>query len=384
MNDFKENTNGNLKILVCVNEFFGAWNTAKGGYGFLARKLLPEALIRGGTTVHICLGRSKKLFCVESMQTEDGFKLIKLPKLRYFAAKVVNKYDVIISIEAVVDYLFSLKSRLKRPIIFWIQDPRTKIDWKEISTVTLATEQCYWNDKTYYLVNICYKLGLVKFVTQAYFLRKKAIDLYNLPKDTDIAFLPNPLPQNTELKEEKKENIIFLGRLDSVKRGWLFCEIAKRMPNYNFFVLGASTDNIEKEKNKILLKYNNVPNLHFLGHLDGEEKALQLSKAKILINTSIHEALPVSFLEAFSYGVTVISNQNPDGLVEKYGRYVGTSLGDGWDDVDKFIKEINYIMNHENERKKLAEAASEYVNTVHSFENFRNIFYKLVDECLKS
>lgn len=48
MNDFKENTNGNLKILVCVNEFFGAWNTAKGGYGFLARKLLPEALIRGG------------------------------------------------------------------------------------------------------------------------------------------------------------------------------------------------------------------------------------------------------------------------------------------------------------------------------------------------
>jgi hypothetical protein len=28
--------------------------------------------------------------------------------------------------------------------------------------------------------------------------------------------------------------IIFLGRIESVKRGWLFCEIAKKMPEYEF------------------------------------------------------------------------------------------------------------------------------------------------------
>lgn len=370
--------NRNLKILICVNEFFGAWNTARGGYGFLARKLLPYALNVPKDNIHVCLGRSKKWFFVESKYSEEGFKLIKLPKLRLLAAKVVNSYDVVISIEAVVDYVFSLKDRLKKPVLFWIQDPRPKKDWDEINTVSLAKEPSYWNEKTYALVNECFQLGLVRFVTQAKCLRKKAIELYKLPHDMEIPFLPNPLRIDQSQVGGQKNKIIFLGRLDSVKRGWLFCEIAKRMPQYDFYVLGASTSSIEAEKNKILQEYKNLANLHFLGHLDGEEKAEQLSRAKILVNTSIHEALPVSFLEAFAYGVTVISNQNPDGLVEKYGRYVGPSLGDGWDDVDKFVKEIDYIMHNEEMRLNLAKAAIEYVESVHSFENFRKIFYNLI------
>ena len=40
------------------------------------------------------------------------------------------------------------------------------------------------------------------------------------------------------------------------------------------------------------------PNVKLLGHLDGEQKFQFLSSAWVLVNTSIHEALATSFLDA--------------------------------------------------------------------------------------
>lgn len=159
-------------IIIFVNEFFGAWNTARGGYGFIARKLLPKLL----SEHHICfcLGRSKSWFTKSTLTTEDGFSLIKLPKSRFLASRIVNSFDIAISIEATVDYLFTLKNFLRTPVIFWIQDPRTKQDWIEIDTVTLAKEPCYWNSKTYELVRQFNQTNKIEFVTQAYFFNPES------------------------------------------------------------------------------------------------------------------------------------------------------------------------------------------------------------------
>jgi glycosyltransferase involved in cell wall biosynthesis len=80
--------------------------------------------------------------------------------------------------------------------------------------------------------------------------------------------------------------------------------------------------------------YYAIENLHFAGHVDGAEKEQYLKDAKILVNTSIHEALPISFLEALSFGTLLVSNRNPEALTEKFGIHVGDVLGDGFDKVD--------------------------------------------------
>ena len=49
----------------------------------------------------------------------------------------------------------------------------------------------------------------------------------------------------------------------------------------------------EKSQNEsIMAGYRDIPNLHFVGHVEGEEKMKYIREAKILVNTSIHEALP--------------------------------------------------------------------------------------------
>jgi len=60
-----------------------------------------------------------------------------------------------------------------------------------------------------------------------------------------------------------------------------------------------------------------------------EKKKRNIKKIKVLVNTGIHEAIPVSFLEAISYGVRILSCQNPDDLSSDNGRFTGQIFG-GW------------------------------------------------------
>ena len=66
-------------------------------------------------------------------------------------------------------------------------------------------------------------------------------------------------------------------------------------------------------------------------------------------------------------------------LTQKYGRYIGQSLGDGWAEVNLFVKEIDYLMSNDSIRIKLAKNAREYVETTHSFKNSKKILDNILD-----
>ena len=382
-----EMDNSNLKILVCVNEFWGAWDSPWGGYGYLARMLLPKALGVKPENFHVCMGRSKagaisKYLLADTRRTEEGYKLIKLPRIKRLAAWIVNSYDLVISIEATVPFIFHLDKLLKQKILFWVQDPREKIDWERFATIKCASERNYYSQNDYDQVSKCFREGVIKFVTQGRCLSEKAIRLYSLPQDTEIDFLPNPIEIDFKRSEfEKKEDaIVFLGRLDTQKRGWIFCEIARRMPGYQFYVMGQSSDDFERSQNDYVDKYSGLPNLHFMGRCVGEKKNAMLRRAKILVNCSIHEGVPVSFLEAFGYGDCVISTLDPDNLVSRFGIALKRSDGDGDDSVDGFIEAIGKVLGDRELWLSKVNAAYEYVNRVHNFKSFRRDLSRFAED----
>jgi glycosyltransferase involved in cell wall biosynthesis len=53
-----------------------------------------------------------------------------------------------------------------------------------------------------------------------------------------------------------------------------------------------------------------------------EEKSRILEESWALVNTSIREALPVSFLEALAHETPIISGLDPDGLTSRFGYLV--------------------------------------------------------------
>lgn len=375
-----------IKVALIIDEFFGGAGTAFGGYGFLARKYICKYIPNENITVDVLLGRGKKQFS-STKYIEDGINLYFLPKSRLFAEKWIKKqnYDIYLSIELTNTFALECEKNKNKKIIFWIQDPRPWSDWREIETVNLFRESNYYNSKTYDFVNELYKSNRVKFISQGYFLNDKAKDLYRLHDDVDIQYLPNPvdIDQSFDVNSYPKTNsIIYLGRIESVKRGWLFCEIAKRMPEYEFYVLGQTFR--EKDKNEsIMSKYQNLKNLHFVGHVDGEEKSNYIKNAKILVNTSIHEALPISFLEALAYGTLLVSNRNPENLTSKFGVWTGQINGDGFDQIEKYVNAVDSLMKNENKRKELSILARKYVEDIHNVPKFITDLRVAIKEVLK-
>lgn len=362
-----------LKVGLIIDEFFGGAGTAFGGYGFLAREYISKYIPNEEIQVDVLLGKGSKKLCVEKYKI-DNISAYRLPRRKWFAKRWLKKrnYDVYLSIELTDSYILMNEPNKNKKLILWIQDPRPKYEWDEIETVKLFPEYNYYNQNIYDLVHDWYKQERVKFISQGNFLNQKAIDLYNLDKDVNIQYLPNPINIDESFdvqKFPKKNMIIFLGRIESVKRGWLFCEIAKKMPNYEFYVLGK-THREESKNSEIMSDYYAISNLHFVGHVEGLEKERYLKEAKILVNTSIHEALPISFLEALSYGTLLVSNRNPEDLTSKFGIHVGDVLGDGFDKVDLYVDAINHLLSNNEEREKISKEAIEYIKTIHNVPKF--------------
>ena len=361
-------------LLVC--EFFGAAGTGYGGYGFLARYLVAKYLPRYDIELDVILGKNRRGFLShfkarrEDVWT-DGFctRLYMVPRRRFFLLRWLKKmrYDAFLSIELSDASVARYCNELAIPLVFWIQDPRPWYEWREIETMKLLPEFNYYQQRIYDHVNQLSRKGLVTFVSQAECLIDKARDLYRLSSDVQIDLLRNPVEVDVDFDLsacEKKDQILFLGRLESVKRGWLFCEIAKLLPQYQFVVCGQTFR--DASKNKALFdQYAKMPNLKFAGRVEGAEKIKYLMESKILVNTSIHEALPVSFLEAMAYGTCIVSNRNPDSLAEKFGVYVGDALGDGFDSVPRYVKGIVDLMSDDALRDKKARAAIQYVREFH-------------------
>ena len=369
-----------IKVGLIIDEFFGGANTAFGGYGFLARRLIAKYLPNDEFQVDVLLGKGKKYFLAEEYNV-DHIKAYRLPKKRWFAKKWLKKqnYDLYLSIELTFNYILENEPDRNKKLILWIQDPRPQYEWDEISTVKIFPETNYYDQKIYNLVHQLYVEKRVKFISQASFLNKKAVDLYKLDSSTPIEIFHNPIEIDYDFKllsHPKKNMIIFLGRIESVKRGWLFCEIARKMPEYEFYMLGQTFR--ESDKNSIIMsQYENIKNLHF-GHVDGIEKENFLKDAKILVNTSIHEALPISFLEALSYGTLLVSNRNPENLTERFGYYVGDVLGDGFEKVDDYIFGIHQLLEDEMKRESLAQEAINYVKSNHNINDFTINIRKLI------
>ncbi len=91
----------------------------------------------------------------------------------------------------------------------------------------------------------------------------------------------------------------------------------------SFLAAGRARDpDFEQELRQ---RYGSVPNLQLLGFVDQFESAklyALLSQSWILVNTSVREGLPTSFLEALANKCALLSSVDPGGVTREYGEFV--------------------------------------------------------------
>lgn len=379
-----------VKVGLLVEEFYDKDLGGFGGYGILAREYIAKYIPNSEVEIEVIIGSNSK----KEIKTikRDGIKIHYLPKnwsskmdIDFIYLNLVQKFfkeqkfDVYLSIEMSRIAYEVMRREKDKKLILWVQDPRPDYDWEEIKSVPMSNE--YDSYINYYskwegrIQNLLKKLNEEKrlvLISQGEYLKKKATDLYKLPEETEIEYFPNPVVINDNFNiVDKKDNILFLGRLTPVKRPWIYFELAKKFPENIFYVCGQGT-----EIDKIIEKYKDVKNLKFMGHVSGEEKDRLLRECKVLVNTSIHEAIPVSFLEAISYGQKLLSCQNPDDITKNNGYFTGTILGEGLDQIEEFQKGLKFCL--ENYKESEIVESIEKIKNNHNLDKFINNMRELL------
>ncbi|MBN2119592.1 MAG: glycosyltransferase family 4 protein [Candidatus Omnitrophica bacterium] len=312
--------------------------------------------------------------------------------VKYLRLINLAKIDLFITIDYLPSYEYPLFASSSTPLLIWIHDPRGRAEWERFATIPLVLKFRGINkeklveaskERARSIARIMRLSRILRrkiiFATQAKCLVERAIGAYGL-NQLNAYYLPNPipLPQIKDITYSEKPSLCFLARLDLQKRPWIVFELAKRFKNVDFYIAGVTRQ--AEVINPIIKKYEMLKNLKFLGLADGVDKERLLRNCWGFINTSIHEGLPVSFLEAFSFGKCVISCQNPDGLAEKFGFYTGDILGEGVDSksLDMFSERIEEFLSNKDKRIEKGRLGKEYVEKNHSFSNFESRFKEIL------
>ncbi|HDM76199.1 MAG TPA: glycosyltransferase [Deltaproteobacteria bacterium] len=182
-----------------------------------------------------------------------------------------------------------------------------------------------------------------------------------------VIVIPNGHPikllKNVPLKERY---ILWAARLTEVKRPHLLIEIARRLPQYTFIMVGRGR-----------YKLPELPkNVKFLGFKTGEALRSLYEKAAIFLNTSLIEGFPNTLIEAGMYYTPYITFYDPDDVVKR------CELGFHVNNVEEAVQSIKELMQNPDLRRKMGMNIRKYVEKNHNIEMTVKLYEKLFKELL--
>lgn len=378
-----------LRLGVVTTELFSENLGGFGGFGFASRLVGQVAAERDDLEVTFIVARSGR-WSGPQLTSVDGHRTIITGPNPRVARSTLRKLDL--DLLLTIDYRSKHRSVLQAlpsvPVVIWSRDPRPPRLRRFVEgTATPEGLDGLPGTRTPRLRGLRRTLLLsaisrrpVRFATVDPDLADRVSPAYGLPPVV-VHQLPNPVVFPDEEREPatgaQRRDVVVLGRLDPVKRPWVVVELARRMPDVSFHLIGRAhfhTDGPDW--------LGDVPrNVTQHGHVDGSRKLELLTSASILLNTSITEGLAVSFLEALSCHTPIVAAVDTGGVASRFGRFVGHWPGDGLDGLGAFEAAIRELLGDPDELFRLGHAGSQWVRRAHGSEQFASHLSHLAESC---
>jgi glycosyltransferase involved in cell wall biosynthesis len=185
------------------------------------------------------------------------------------------------------------------------------------------------------------------------------------------AYLPPAISQS---KNNTAKKILWVGRIIKEKRPELFLRLAKETPEFRFWMIGNIRD--LRYYNEIKNAAGGINNLDFIGAVPHNEMDRYYRESSLLINTSLSEGFPNTFLEAWGNCIPIVSlGFDPDEIICRFG------LGFHSRNYDDLIDQIHILLKNESLRVKMGVEGRRYVEKEHNvskvIDEFEKIFSKL-------
>jgi glycosyltransferase involved in cell wall biosynthesis len=206
-----------------------------------------------------------------------------------------------------------------------------------------------------------YKKGLrlTKFIVAQNAFQEE--DFHRHISKRPVLQIPNVWSSDLPFKEVNvpyDNYLLWVGNFREVKNPMLLLDIAEKLPQYTFLVVGAPMDSsLYKEvEHRVKSELNNVK---LLGSIPFFEMNNYYAKARAIVCTSVREGFPNTFLQAWSLDKPVVSSVDPSDLIERF------RLGYHCSDVDQFVEKITEIYTNDIIYDRLKNNVSEYFVNAH-------------------
>jgi glycosyltransferase involved in cell wall biosynthesis len=157
----------------------------------------------------------------------------------------------------------------------------------------------------------------------------KAVRRYSLR--TPPEFLPTPVVVPAHIEKAQHPTVCFVGRWHRIKQPEHFLELARQFPTVNFIAVGGASE--QARDAELRQRYGGTPNLEMTGPIDqftSNRLGRILSKSWILVNSSLRESLPTTFIEAAAHRCAILSYLDPEGFASRFGQVAKPGkLGEG-------------------------------------------------------
>jgi glycosyltransferase involved in cell wall biosynthesis len=368
---------------ILSNEFFDPGLGRMGGFGWAARRSAECFAHDGelGLAPLLLAGTEEPNGAGELVS--NGAPLVPFAPTRAYRRRVRRAgLRALLSIDYRPGFRPVLEALPEVPLVVWIRDPRAGADLARIATLRLPSNGAAPAGLASFDLGSLGEVvarrrasgALTVLATTAPELARPRIrETYGLVDDA--VFLPNPLDVvDDRPPRARRPRFVFLGRLDPIKRPWIFVDVARRAPWADFLLVGGSY-----QSGAGVWEPDELPgNLHVLGHVDGEEKTRLLASAWALVNCSVHESLPISFLEALHCATPLVACQDPERVTSRFGVHVGRWDGSGEASVDAFVTALRSLADDPERRCALGEAGRRWARATHTRARFLARFSELL------
>src|SRR6185503_16129673 len=179
------------------------------------------------------------------------------------------------------------------------------------------------------------------------------------------------LPRSSEKRQ--KDLVLWVGTIHDQKRPEILLELARRMPQRRFVMIGGPSPKGERFRpgyyEGIRDQAARLPNVEFTGFLPLAEVEPWFDRARVLVCTSLFEGMPNVFLQAWARGVPIISTVD-----------VGVPINRVFGGVDEAVKQIETLFADSGQWCDASAKALEYFSATHSPERVVQQYRSIIEQ----
>lgn len=203
-------------------------------------------------------------------------------------------------------------------------------------------------------------------------------------RESNVIPMPCPGPSDVEYaacdrNRNGSRRVLWIGRICEQKRPDRLLDVAEICPDLPFDLVGPAGDS--DYARKVCERARTLKNVTVHGAASRDRVADFYRRAKVMCCTSDFEGFPNTFLEAWSYGVPIVSTVDPDGLI------TGKGLGAVGTDVPQLAAGIRELMASPQQWQRASQTSREYFAANHAIDEamarFERVFCEVVGSSAK-